>query len=244
MELIAISYSPWSEKARWALDHHRLPYREIEYIPMLGAPWLRWKTGLAGRKAVPILLHNGEATLDSYEIARLVDGIGGCETLFPEKHLEAIRKLNSISENLLGAARTLLIRRLLNDTDALLEAVPPPLRIAKPLAVPLAKIGTWYIQRKHSTDVVSDDQAVKQIAASLQRLRASLSGKDTFFERFSFADIIGAACINAIKPVSTEFITLGDATRRCWTRDDIAGEFADLVTWRDKVYQNHRDPAA
>jgi glutathione S-transferase len=36
IELVAVPYSPWSEKARWALDHHALPYRETAYQPLIG----------------------------------------------------------------------------------------------------------------------------------------------------------------------------------------------------------------
>ena len=32
--LYALPYSPWlSEKARWALDHHGIAYREVMYAP-------------------------------------------------------------------------------------------------------------------------------------------------------------------------------------------------------------------
>ena len=55
--LVALSYSPWSEKARWALLHHGVPFREIEYVPILGTPWLRWVARRAsGRVTVPTLL--------------------------------------------------------------------------------------------------------------------------------------------------------------------------------------------
>ncbi len=34
--LIGLHYSPWTEKARWALDRQRVPYAFEEHLPMLG----------------------------------------------------------------------------------------------------------------------------------------------------------------------------------------------------------------
>ena len=33
-ELYGLSYSPWTEKARWALLHHRILFRYVEHAPM------------------------------------------------------------------------------------------------------------------------------------------------------------------------------------------------------------------
>jgi glutathione S-transferase len=39
--LVGEGFSPWTEKARWALDHHGIRYRCEEYVPLAGEPWLR-----------------------------------------------------------------------------------------------------------------------------------------------------------------------------------------------------------
>ena len=36
VDLYSLVYSPWSEKARWALDHHRIAYRRVRYEPVIG----------------------------------------------------------------------------------------------------------------------------------------------------------------------------------------------------------------
>ena len=57
-ELVSLSYSPWSEKARWALDHHGIEYRNIAYTPMLGVPRLRMRLrAMRAKITVPILAH-------------------------------------------------------------------------------------------------------------------------------------------------------------------------------------------
>lgn len=55
--LYAESFAPWCEKARWALDHHRVPYDYTEHLPMIGELRLRsaarkW----SGRVTVPLLV--------------------------------------------------------------------------------------------------------------------------------------------------------------------------------------------
>ena len=55
-ELLGLPYSPWSEKARWALDARRVPYREVTYAPLLGEPALRLKLKRwRGNVTVPVL---------------------------------------------------------------------------------------------------------------------------------------------------------------------------------------------
>ena len=39
----AIPFSPWSEKARWALDHHQIDYREAPFMPVFGEFALRFR---------------------------------------------------------------------------------------------------------------------------------------------------------------------------------------------------------
>src|SRR6185369_10337053 len=70
-ELIGIPYSPWSEKARWALDVRRVPYVSRLYKPLVGEPMLRlalrrWR----GAVSVPVLREdNGRMLADSLAIA-------------------------------------------------------------------------------------------------------------------------------------------------------------------------------
>jgi glutathione S-transferase len=49
-KLVALHYSPWSEKARWALDHHGVAYRYEEYKILLGEPKLRLATKKRARQ--------------------------------------------------------------------------------------------------------------------------------------------------------------------------------------------------
>src|SRR4051812_4751156 len=41
--LVGIGFSPWTQKARWALDHHGLGYRYHEHLILFGMPQLHWQ---------------------------------------------------------------------------------------------------------------------------------------------------------------------------------------------------------
>ena len=72
--LIHLPYSPWSQKARWALDHHGIAYRTQKYLPMLGEPYLRWRTGRWRRRAtVPVLAYDSARVF--CEALRRCDGV-------------------------------------------------------------------------------------------------------------------------------------------------------------------------
>ena len=73
-DLYGIAYSPWTMKARWALDHHKIPYRYREHLILFGMPELRWRLKKPfGDITVPLLVNGGgNSVMDSFEIARHV----------------------------------------------------------------------------------------------------------------------------------------------------------------------------
>src|SRR4051812_21189698 len=118
IELTALPFSPWSEKARWALDHHRIDYQYHEHIPLLGEIRLRiLMRKPRGRVTVPVL-HDGDAWItDSFEIARYADRIGRGARLFPDDKLPEITEWNLRSEAALGAGRALRMLASADDPD-------------------------------------------------------------------------------------------------------------------------------
>jgi glutathione S-transferase len=110
--LYALPYSPWSEKARWALDHHRIHYRETAYKPPLDEIYLRVRTkNLTGRISVPLLLDGSRALTDSWDIARYADDLGAREKLVPTSLFDEIRAIDQLSQRGLDAGRVLVIRQ-------------------------------------------------------------------------------------------------------------------------------------
>ena len=238
--LIALSYSAWSEKARFALDHHGVAYVSHEHVPMMGEPFLRFITRRPfGRVSVPVLVHRGRVITDSFEIARYADRIGGGETLFPAERLPEIRAWDDESQRAMAAGRALVTSRVLASDGALEEALPPFVPSAlRPFARPVAALGARFILAKY--DALDVPTARATLENALQHLRESLGESRNLLGSFTFADVTMATLLQFVSPVDDRFIALGPATREAWTDAALAAQFADLVTWRDALYDEHR----
>ena len=69
--LVGESFSPWTKKARWALEHCDLSYNYKEYTPTLSEPALRLRLRqFSGQVSVPILFADKQIIRGSFEIAR------------------------------------------------------------------------------------------------------------------------------------------------------------------------------
>jgi len=240
-QFISLSFSPWSEKARWALDHHRVARKNVEHVPMVGEPYLRWKLGkLTGRVTVPVLIDRDGVFADSFDIARHVDASGPGSKLFPGGHENDIARWNEKSEAILAASRVLSLRRTLVNPGAIQESMPFP-RALRPYLVPVGRSAVTFMNRKYRTDHVDDAYAGATIRSHLGELRLALGGRQHLIgDALSYADIVMAVSLQLVAPVDDRYIRLGPETRTCCTCDELVREFADLVSWRDELYRRFR----
>lgn len=243
-ELIGVRYSPWTEKARWALDHHGIGYRFREHLLIVGMPALRLKMRRPMRElTVPALVDGETRIMDSLEIAFHGDRGGKGSKLFPDGSLATIRALNELSEEALDSIRALVMCRVARDPEALREALPPmvpgPLRgVASAIFAP---IGISYLDREFGASKRSFEEHEGRLERSLREFRArvAVSGY-TVGTGFTFGDIAAAVCLQGVLPVDARYLRIGPATRRCWTDARLAQEFRDLIEWRDGIYARHR----
>lgn len=244
-QLIAETFSPWSEKARWALDHHRIAYRFHEYVPMLEEPWLRLRLGaFTGRVSVPALVGDDGTLRDSFAIAEDAERKGGGAPLFPTPMRAAIAEWNARSERALQATRVRVIVRMGEVRDADLEALPPYIPgWLRPLTRGTATMGVAFLRRKYdlTRDLAATDMTLR---AELGAWRDALGGRPTLGDAISYADITMAVTLQGIRPVADSYIPLGPATREVWSNDELAREVGDLLEWRDALYAKHRRPAS
>jgi glutathione S-transferase len=238
--LIGIAYSPWTEKARWALDHHRIAYTYEEHLPMLGELPLRVRARRR-RVSVPVLFDDGEVFGDSFAIARHAEAKSGRFSLFPPPKLVEITAWNARSEAALRAGRARLIVKMLEAPAARREALPSwvPDALRGPLD-PLARMGATFLGRKHGTSESSLATNESTLVQVLEELRAGLGGGDYLLGEFTYADISMAVVLQYVKPVDDAFIKLGPATREVWGHPALAARFADLLAWRDRTFERHR----
>ena len=249
-ELLALPFSPWSEKARWALDARKVPYRFRHYQPLIGELELRLRTRrLRGPVTVPLLIDDrGRVYDDSAAIARFADTQGEGPTLFPPQHEAAIARFIELSERGLAAGRALSLERQLTDDEALAEMVPRAIRqrVGKH-AVRLGDLGLRRTLRKYRAQTLTPDQHRARLRGVLDELRAALNHGQgepkTLLGSFTFADIAAAQVLGFVSPPSFG-LKLGKASRRGFTDPEFAREYADLVAWRDALYERYRPRSA
>jgi glutathione S-transferase len=237
--LVELPYSPWSEKARFALDHHRYAYRRETYKPMIGELPLRARTGKwTGRVTVPVLLTDGGPIFDSLAIAKHADATGAAASLFPRELVHEIDSWNATSEEALAVGRKLALLRSFENPqaqkDGLEGLVPAPLRGA---LRPVALTAVRYLESKYGARAL--DPA--RLEAALVALRAGLAKKGEYLlGDFTYADVTMAAVLQCVRP--PESVPMSRAIRSTFTDGDLAERYPDLLAWRDRIYAKHRRP--
>lgn len=238
-ELLGLPYSPWTERARWALDVRGVAYEKRLYSPLLGEPALRRKLGRwRGVVSVPVLTDDdGNVIGDSIAIARWANERGSGPDLFPAELDGAIAKLIEVADRGLGAGRALSLIRLLRDDEGLLEMVPRALRRV-PGARALSAAGVKRTLRKYRG--LRDETAARaELASVLDEVRGALAGPTLLGGRFTFADIAVAQALAFVEPPAFG-LKLGAATRRSFCDDVLRERYRDLVEWRDALYETYR----
>ena len=239
-ELLGLPYSPWTEKARWALDARQVTYAFRFFSPLLGEPRLRAKLGRwRGEVTVPILTdESGKVYPDSLDIARWADARGEGASLFPRKLDAEILRFVALSERGLAAGRAISLRRMLDDPPALAELIPRNLReFLGPVGPYVAGLGVRRTLRKYRAASLDHDAYI----GVLDEIRAAISGapRAPLLGSFTFADIAASQVLSFVSPPAFG-LRLGQESRRAFTDVEMKARYADLIEWRDAMYLAHR----
>ncbi len=250
--LYGISYSPWSEKARWALAAAKVPFKEVAYLPMLGEPLLRarlWrstpkgspaKSQSSGRVSVPVLFTADGPIPDSLEIARWAAAHSPAAVdLFPVALAAEIERWNRVSEGMLDAGRARTTALVAADPVAMLENLPPPLRKLGPISRALGQTAVGFLKKKYSFGAESEAALTARIRKGMAELAAALDGGRTYLlgDRFTHADIAMAVALQVVRPPA--HIRVGRRSLEHWTNAALAAEFPALLQWRDLLLERH-----
>lgn len=240
-QLFNIHYSPWSEKARWALALRGVPYESVEYVPMLTEVRLRLKLGsLRGKVTVPVLFANGNVVRDSFDIAKWADEQGSGPSLFPQGADAELRRWNEQSEVALCAGRANTTLRASTNEAAKRESLPPFIQPLGPVARAMGSMGVRYLVDKYGLNENTEKENRKKMRGVLETLSQALRGQDYLLGEFSYADVVMAVGLQFVRPVADKFIRLGPAARQVWTDPELPAEHPDLIEWRDRIYERHR----
>ncbi len=249
--LLFIWYSPWSIRARWALDHHGVRHDLEHYLPMVGEPLLRARLRQGrGTVSVPVLFEEGgRAISGSKEIARHAERVapaeGPARTLFPEAHTPGIERWDGIADAIARAGRALLMPRLEHDDAALVESLPRALRAGpvKLVGPPLARTVARYVAHKYGADPAHAEHDRRAMRAALAEVRAAVAGREHLAgDGLTYADVSVAASLQFVRPCPA-LARLGPATHAAWTDVAMAREHEDILGWRDRlVARSHPRP--
>jgi glutathione S-transferase len=241
--LLGLPYSPWSERARWALDVRKVRYQKRLYQPLIGEPELRWRLKKwIGPVSVPLLILPERVIGDSFDIARWADTQGSGPTLFPSGKEDEIKHWNDIAQRGLAAGRILSLHRVLQIEGALDEMTPKPLRFGAPSRF-ITKVGIERTIKKYSNEQPLSAQSDILVGA-LASLQAALGqNPKTILSGFSYADITTAQMLAFVTPPEGKYLKIAPHNREAFTDKDLSARFADLLAWRDNLYATHRDPA-
>lgn len=241
--LTGIAFSPWSEKARWALDHHRIDYKYEEYVPIVGELKLRWRLRRPkGAVTVPVLSDGGRYVTDSYDIAMHADRIGAGQTLFPSDKLPELEGWNRRSEEALAAGRALTILRLAEDPKAARAVIPPNIPGAlAPLLTPVAKKGLeHFISKYRMREGAGSHERVLTGALDTLSTELEARGGHLVGGALSYADIAMAVVLQGISPVDPRYMVIGLGGPEAWTNHELKARYPNLIAWRDALYDKHR----
>jgi len=232
--------SPWTERARWALDHHGIAYAYHEHVPMLGEVLLRMKARTT-KATVPLLEDGDDIVMGSFEIGKHAEKIGRGAPLFPRDRDAEIAHWADVAERMTRVGRAWLLTRLLKSKAAQAEALPSfvPGGLRGALA-PSAGMAIRFLTKKYDVPDNAEQEVEHTLRPLLLELRAAIGDKAYVLtpSTFTFADVAMASTMQVVRPRDARL--LGPATREAWTNEALAAEFGDLLEWRDAIYAKHR----
>jgi glutathione S-transferase len=242
--LYGLSQSPWTEKARWALDHHAVAYRYHEHVPVLGELLLRAKSRSrpkGTKPSVPLLADGNVAFCSSLAIARHAESIGRGEPLFPKDRDDEVVRWAELSDRVIGAGRAKVLAGLRVNREAQREALPSFIpNMLRGAFAPMATTAAMFLGSKYEVSRHPDAEGEAVLRPAFDELRKELgtSRRPYLLGGFTFADIAMAASLQTLR--ARKRAPIGPATRAVWENVTVARDFEDLLEWRDALYAKHR----
>lgn len=227
-------HSHYCEKARWALDRSGLAYVEEVHAPLFH----RMATRPSGGGSVPVLVHDGQAYIDSTDILLLVDRLRG--GLFPVDTVlreEVLQLEDDFDVNLGPHTRRWAYSQLLPHSSILRQIMSPGVsrgeRILLPAVLPFAKhlirsrlrisaeSAVWSLERVR--------QVFRQVDLLLEDGRAFLVGGQMTAADITFAALAAPVLLppgyRGALPALAQVPSIVQDTVAGF-RDTIAGKFA------------------
>ena len=241
-----LKVSPYNEKARWALDHKRVPHLRRALVPLRHEPTARRLTG-AG--TLPVLVVDGEAIGDSTRIVAELERRHPDPPLYPADPATRARALeleDFFDEELGPYMRQLVLHHALSDPGLLIGAFVPDASRARRAftraTFPLVRRG---VRTRMAVDDGTVAQAFEKLARAGERLRAELQPSGYLVgDSFTIADLTAAAMTApAVAPVQFPY-PQPQRTHPAFEPLREALDRAGFLAFTRRVYELHRGRSA
>jgi glutathione S-transferase len=236
-----LKVSHYNEKARWALDHKRVPHLRRAATPGRHQAIAQ---RLTGGRTFPILVLDGESIGDSTRIIEALEHRYPELPLYPaapEARRRALEIEDFFDEELGPYARLLALSAMLPDQELMLGAFAPDISRRRRL---LTRVTFPLIRRRLIADFDINDQSIEvawaKVRAAGERFRTELQPSGYLVgDSFTVADLTVAALVApAVAPKQfpypqpqREHPLLGEL-RAALTEDGLAG-------WAREIYARH-----
>ena len=219
MKLIAIPFSHYCEKARWALDHFGVAYEQASYLPMLHIPGVMWQTrmrlGQSEKTSTPmstpiVVTDEGKVIHDSAKIVRWACATYSDEgtALYPKAHREEIEAVeDELGEQVGPHARRYAYFAVLGASPKVLSGLvrnnaPAGQRMAFAVTRPLMVAALRRSLGVHERGAARSLQRLREV---FDRYAQKLEGRRYLVgDRFTAADLTLAALASPVVGIGHE----------------------------------------
>lgn len=242
MKLLEFPHSHYCEKARWALDYHRIRYQSIAVLPGLHL-WTVRK--YAPKTSVPVLLGEPFVIQGSSEIIDFIDSRSPSNPLTPKNDIDRLEcaALEKDLDLKLGVPiRQILYHRLLDYPNFIrfcfTHTMPALKKFAFRMYYPALRKKIYQVYVKSDAEV---EQAKRIFDQTLDDLGERLKGNEYLIGgSFSRADVTACSMLSLLvlpKQHPLPWPAIPDADINA-LRDSYANH--PVYKWVNRIYENHR----
>ncbi len=187
------SFSHFNEKARWALDHKRIPHVRRSLLP--GGPRAMW---FAARGTLPVLDLHGERIEDSTAVIAALERTHPERPLYPEdaeRRGRALALEDFFDEELGHELRRVAFYDWPNHYLAALMTTAQPAAVRGPFRATLP-IGMLWARRRYRINPDDVERSRRKVELALDRLEGELGSSEYLVgDRFGVADLTACSLL-------------------------------------------------